>query len=513
MIKRETVTITAKPGTSGVSLTNKPQPKAPEKPVEQAPPADAPKPTDAEIEQRRHEVAVSMGWEKPKPAEPKQEAPPKPAEEAPKPTSEQAPAEAKPAEPKPGDDAEAREERLISRTAKETAHAVAEAMKPKPDPEPKLKAPELNAEDQEIHRVLEFMEKSDPKAKGQAAAFYKFAQDRYAYQTKWEKENKGKEFDPDAPEHEEFFKQQPDVDEDAFEQARTDMRIEARVQERLDAELGPIREKEAHAEQSEIVKKAMPVVVEQVSKQVLRLVESLDAKLAVHLKNEKGEIVLTKDHADKLAEADPIAAEVLEPMVMDELAPIMLELEKTAIPGLKYQLNPAQNAIHARIASYVAEYERDVMSGPASVRTRTDGAEFITVAGKSKLQAEANEIGDKTKREAAMARIEKDYFTLTIDELEDYILDDISARAQKKYERLDGGAKKKYANAAAKNGAVTPPEQPAVELQPAPVIAQPAARRRPPTVESQTDVVNVTGATAGGEKKFGEVMVETAFGK
>jgi hypothetical protein len=142
-----------------------------------------------------------------------------------------------------------------------TAEAVARVMKPAAPPQPE--GPKLDEDDEYTFKVYEHLETIDPKRKGTAERFKAAQLKAYAYQDKWETENPGQEFDPDAEEHaawraaNEYDSFPPDRE---FRKAEVDMEVQQRLEkerERLEARLSPF-------ERAQKLQAAQPVINQQV---------------------------------------------------------------------------------------------------------------------------------------------------------------------------------------------------------------------------------------------------------
>ena len=137
--------------------------------------------------------------------------PPKPSETAPAPTKPAAaPATAAPAKPK----AEPSVDERIQATARRTADEVVKAMREgeQPPEQPPTAEPELTPEDLADYKAFQKLETMNSKRKGIADRFVEFVKARGEYEENWLKENEGKEFDPDAEEHKDFWKEWKEFD-------------------------------------------------------------------------------------------------------------------------------------------------------------------------------------------------------------------------------------------------------------------------------------------------------------
>jgi hypothetical protein len=478
--------------------------------------------TDEALEKRRRDIAISMGWEKPqKPpeipvgAEKKNEtsaAPPEPpagvatpAAETPPAPPVVTPAPIIPASSKEDLDTEA----LIAKTAKavgvQVGQAIADAKSDGPaavEPEP-VPAAELTPEDQRDLATLQKMEEMNPASRGKADEFKKFALARYDYETAWRERNPGREFSPDDADHEEFYKQQPEINQVEFEAAKIEMIVERKVQERVDNQVTPVL-KRISAEKA--FETARPLIERNVVERVHEAVKQVSEDLAKII-HDGQRVNLSQENIDKFKASDPISARVLDPMITKELMPMIFELEKTVATGLDYQLDPQRNPVHARIADYVRKFESEMITKPEA----RDGKEFLTIEQRNAaVQVIVNGKGTQAAKEQKIQSLDARHWTATVDDIEAAIVADISKRAKAEIEELDGLARAKYRPETPKGAA----EKPAEVQKPVETIAPAVAGKpRPPAVDSQTTVVDSTRVAANGNKSFGETAVATHWGR
>lgn len=114
--------------------------------------------------------------------------------------------------------------------AEATARGVAEAMKPKPEEKRAAEKPNYDFLDDSERKklpILEQMEAANPTAyKGLTKKFTEAIKARQEYEAAWLKENKGKEFDPEADEHNDFFKSvEVDWNDDDYAEAIADIKV------------------------------------------------------------------------------------------------------------------------------------------------------------------------------------------------------------------------------------------------------------------------------------------------
>lgn len=456
---------------------------------------------DAELEKRRQSVAESMGWEKPK-EEPKAAEPAATENPAPPaaPAAPVAPAatEAKPAEqPAPPAEVEPAKpvEEIIAETAKAVGDQVTEAMRRE---EPVLETPleTLSPEDEEAYAIILKMEELRTAAAGTAEAFKKFALARYAYQDKWEQANPGRTFDANDSEHEEFYKAQPQIDDDKYEEAKIALRVDRTVEERVNKALAPIREQAVMNESKVLLANA-------VQDRIVEMLKAVSPEVtAIAVVN--GRLDLSADNVAKITDADPIAASVLEPMLLNELRPLIVEIEKTTIPGLNYRLDPTRNQVHAAIADYVGKLEQKL----AKSKETRGGKKFISIANYNERMAAIEAVKSPAAKKAKAEALDREFFYVGPDDIETFIVESLSERAKAQIHQMDAIAAKKYK----KNGSPPAPKQdaqPTVATPPQPPT--PSVPARPPSMGSQTDAVDAKPNNQTAAKNWGETAVKTHF--
>jgi len=144
-----------------------------------------------------------------------------------------------------------------------TAKAVTEALRPPAPAGPATPPPvELDKTDTRTFTVLQHLEKTNPtEYKGVADKFRAAQVKSYAYQEKWEKDNPGRDFDPESPEHEDFRKSvEVPFDQDDFEEARVALAAERIVAERMK----PLNQRQAEVDRAEALRQAQPVIAQHI---------------------------------------------------------------------------------------------------------------------------------------------------------------------------------------------------------------------------------------------------------
>lgn len=495
------------------------------KPSEQAPlpstpPKEPPKPTPTpeELAKKAAETYETMWGEKPPPdvagtktagtvappAEPTGTA----AAPVISPTPAPAPTPPPPQPPKPTPAEPMDTSAIIQETAERVGRSVTEAMTaqkaPEPAPAPAKPDFELSPEDQEAYELTQFMASQDSKHAETPGQLLEYFRQLYAYQDKWMADNPEKAWDANDAEHKDWFDAHPQpIDAETLEDAKLDMRVEKKVQERIK----PVLDMTQKMDQEKAFQEAIPKITENLNKWQLTMVDAVNPALGAMVRDAQGKPALTKENIDRLAEADPIAKAVLDDLHDRRLMPVLIELEKTAAPGMNYRLQPRSNPVHAFIDDHRRRLEADLQSLPAADRVR-NGKSFLTITEMNqRQQAIANGPGTRAVKEQKIAELERTHYCVSVDDLEDVITHEIAAEAKRTIEQIDGLGKKKYV----KNGApAAQTPQPAPAPAPAPSPARTAAPR-PPSISSQSEMVASPESGGHGTKSKGETAVEVHF--
>lgn len=437
-----------------------------------------------------------MGWEEPADtAEPPAAAPvaPPPAPVVP------APAPVPSVEPEP-----LTTEQIIQRTSEATARLMQPAPAPahKSEPTPGF---EMLEEDADDHKVLVYLAANNPRFKGKDAEYLAYLKKSYDYQDKWLAENPGKPFEPESEEHQEWYAANPQpVTKKDMDDGRIEMKAAEAAERMYEQRIAP--EKKAR-EEEQAWNAGLPVLRRNVDNRIVALVDAADPELAKLLKDANGVANLTDATAALVAEADPIAHEILDEIAKSDLVPMIVELEKTAIPGLGFALNPARNAIHAQIDRYRATAEADLKALPSAEQLR-NGRQWVTISKINQMRQAINDgPGSEAEKQQKHADLNSSHWSLTVDDLEELIADDLAAVAKQKIDRRNASAKKKYAPT---QPAPQPEPQPQPQPQPTPAPSA-LTRSRPPSLSSGADVVTPAKTGSGVAKSFGEQAAEVHF--
>ena len=458
-------------------------------------------PTAEEIKEQSKLAMASLFGDRPlnKPEPVSEVAEPPPVEPAP--PAPPAPVATPPPAPPEKTEAQKQEE-LIRQAAEATGREVAERMKPAPAaPEP-LSPPvsvvEMGKEDKADYEVLMKLAESDPAYAEKAAEFAEFTRKNYEYQDAWLAAHPGVDFDANAEEHTAWYEANQKITPDELKEARDELRITQIAERRMAPTLEKLNKREAE----EAIQASVPVVAGVLTNNVAKLVELVDSSLVAHLKDDKGVLSIGEEARNRVIAADPIAAREIENAVA-AIRPMIIELEKTAIPALNHRLDPARNQIHAQIDHFRKQAEADIMAKPVSERF-VDGKPFMTMEA---YQAELSRIAKATpvkERDAAISRYADSVSLVTIDDIEAKIVSHHAEEAKKIIADIEAAARRKYQPTAP--GAQTP----AGGIPPN--AAANAGKPKSPVIGSQAVPVTTQAAAATQEKNLAQSAVKQMFG-
>lgn len=262
-------------------------------------------------------------------------------------------------------------------TAAATA-AVAAATKPAKREEPAL---DIDDEEKETVAVLERMEKEWPDTyRGHSKKYVESLAKAKKYQANWEATNKGKKFDPEDDEHDEFFKDN-EVDWNDVHFNRAIAKIEAdKVQESARTKDAA---KNKELEERNRLLEATPAITNRRSETAKTLFGSLgdDYKSVI---NEDGTI--NGAEVKRLVEEDPLRSIAFQAALRTEL--FAEEIFKITNRLVEFDDTKAaeewreKNGIptHTSIANFVDEQEARMMEMPSEDRVNHKGQHFATAA-------------------------------------------------------------------------------------------------------------------------------------
>lgn len=497
--------------------TTKPTPQ----PAAAPEPDNSPAPTPEELTARHAQIHKTMGWGNP----PEDRAPAPVIAPTPAPMPEPAPATPPPAPLAPPAAPAApvaiqptMTEGDVDRAATIAAQRVLDSQRPTAPPAaPTVVVPtfELTPEDRKDFEVVQALERLEPeKYTGKSRTFLDYVKGHYAYQADWTTKNDGEEFDPEAKAHRAWYAANNcGVTDEDIEHGK-ELMMEERVYNRR---IKPLEDKQAQeaarARADKATELAMPVVMDNAGRTVVRLVSAINPELAKLVTNAQGGLTLSPEAIASFESADPIAYDELQRILKnadghgEDLWPMLLALEFTAIPEANRQLNPQQNQLHARIGAHVQAAEEAKMRDP---NRNANGKEFLRIA---QYQAQA----EKAKDQAAMDALDARYYTLTLDDIINHLVNYFSLMAKKNIEKIDSLAKKRYGstNGGGQPTPVVPNPAPAPAIPPTtlPVARSTNGKPTPPSVNSAGDTVPTPDQRNTGQKSVGELMTERHFSK
>lgn len=423
-------------------------------------------------------------------------------------------AQPQPRAAKPADDKKDKTEEVISRTARATAEEVTRNLR-KPEAETETEtvatSPEsqLSDEDRSDYEGFKKLEEMNPGRKGIAERYLGFVNDRAEYQANWQKENPGKEFNPESDEHDDFWAKYKEFDSPRTAEELEEAKIEIKIDKRMEARFKPMEEQRRL---ESVRAQVRPLIAKQVIGQVQTLANMVSPELAKKMLDDKGNFKMTADDIKKLEEDYPVEIPILMEIIdgkRDHRGQIIPQTSLLnmlqVIEQLPYaehtgfRLNP-NDPVHGRVLDYISEYERFMENAPPDVKFQQLNGEngqkllksFITAADLVELQNQIyqSKVSQRTK-DKKLKELDDKYWTVGPDAIEKLLLDDVSKAAKLQIERVNSLADKRA-------GKLTPPKTfsaPVVVPQPAPRIEKP----NPPSLQSG-DVV-ATGDTSTPESK------------
>lgn len=286
--------------------------------------------------------------------------------------------------------------------AEASARGVAQALQKKDEPtkgEETNPYAHLDAKEQRTLKVLEHLQETAPDrykdvAKKYAESLAKVA----AYQAAWEKENPGKEFDPEAEEHNEFFnKVEVKWEDDDYTEALADLKATekvTKVREELTA-------KDAAAKEEQRKAGLVPTVYAEQK----RVGKTLFSAIGDGFENIIGDdLKVNQEALAKLRAEDPIIAE----FVIGQAGHLEALASETAklFNGMS-QYNPENpQPIHRDIVEFAIEAERVMSEQAPEDQLDGQGRKFLT---NQQYAAERQK----------NSNIDKQFWTYTAEELND----------------------------------------------------------------------------------------------
>ena len=316
----------------------------------------------------------------------------------------------------------------------------------------------------------------------------RYCQKHYAYQEEWEKNNPGKEFDPDSEEHEPWYEanEPAEITRKLLDDGKIAMAVEEKYNAMIKPELDERKAKEAFQRQ-------VPEIARNVNRGILSMVEMAEPSLAALVKDDKGNAEFTTENIAKMEEQNPIAKDILDEIARTMLEPMLFHLERSTVRDEAgkpvYPLQPDKNAVHASIDRFRHKAEQDILNAPD--QQLRGGKQFATVE-----QMQVN---------PALAET---HWCFTVDDLSDLIVTYYSNLAKQRIEKHVQLAKKQLKIS---DQPPQPPQpQPPTTATPA-TPAPPAGKPRPPSLSSPSDLVVVPTPGTVAQKTYGQIAAEEHF--
>lgn len=404
------------------------------------------------------------------------------------------------------------------------ARAVELAQKPAAPTPPA--APDFESTLPRTHRndlaAIRHLEAANPTLAGTSAKVLDFYKREDAYIKQWEASHPGQAFDADAEEHSNLYARMPQVDPEALEVAREELR-EKQIEERLEKKIAAKREPELReAKFREEVEKAQPVAHNRSSEAVVEMLKQASPELYKALEVD-GKPIISEATINKMAETDPVAFEVANENA-EKLRIMVGELHKMAnVQG--YVPNPSAPVVlrstdekffpHAELQAYAAKLEQELASLPQS-QTAKGTKRFITQAElvrrhesilKSDLAPE--------RKNAAIRELDNRFWALDDKRIERALVTTFAEKTKKRIEKFTANLDRKPASAAAvaagaapggekkvngETGKDTPPEQ------------KTSTARKSPVTTTASDKIDTSKTATPPEGLTKEKIMKTMWG-
>lgn len=364
--------------------------------------------------------------------------------------------------------------------------------------------------------VLRRMEQDNPTAKGvvdRTLAFYK-KEDNYIDQ--WEKDNPGKEFNAEDPEHEEFYAQTPKFDNYAFDRAKETL-IEERAVRRAE-EKQTERETKFRAElairdaEPEIRKaggEAVYAMLNQVHNTIPDALKSLVEKVTVDGK-EVERLVLTKETTEKLLQEDEFLFDLLNEN-SEKVRVLVEEVQKLVRFGKHYpedfnkvvEIKSSGEKIypHQFLHQHAISLEQELAKMPVD-ETLKDGKKFITQDGyRSRLEKIRTSNLTPNQKESALKDLDGRYWVLTGRDVERSIIAEFADQSSRLAAKHLGAGKKKAGNTT-QNGSTENGD----------ANTEKTAKPKAPSVSSSSDKLNTQSTPTTSTRLTADVVEKSMWG-
>lgn len=381
------------------------------------------------------------------------------------------------------------------------ADAVASRLEKKPaaSATPENPFAQFSESDQRQLRVLDHLEKTNPKYKGVTVKAQEFFTREVGYKQKWLKENPGEAFNPQDDAHRDFYdKFEPQVDPEDLNEAKIDMRahqIASKVvDEQVSERMKPFAAQAAAAERLAVENEVRPRIEQAANLAVVDLAVQAVPEFKELMPNNR----LTIDSIKAMKEKDPAAFELLDreavllkARVREVDAMIQMPDHFQFDENLVVKTKAGTIRPHSDIAAAHSDLEQQWLEKPQAQRVR-DGRTFVP----QRVMAQAIERcnGDQAKEAALWDR----FFIIGPEDIKAEIIRRSAENVRSNIDlvkKVSGGASKKAPSAGTNgtpSGTAEPPAKPAQSRAPATIAASdtvdtkiPAA----PATPSQTQVV------------------------
>lgn len=337
---------------------------------------------------------------------------------------------------------------------------------------------ELDEEAKRDLEVFKFMEKNDPRYRGIAEKFERGITQWRSYQSQWEAQHPGEQFDPEDAQHNTVRERTlPKYDEADFDDARIEYKAELVADRRLKEAEQKRREQEEEREREAAKSNVQERIATSQNEALNQLISAADPEIAKSMTD--------PEWHKKLAEEDP-AADIILRTNYATLTSWLPELEKLGDPKLKYKFDH-NNPTHQALVEFAGRCEESMLNQPEE-KQRRNGKMFAT----------NQEWVDMPPAERAK------HWTLQTDDIKRAAIGFYSNKAKAELEvirsRYDRKGKAPAASAASQS---TPPPAPAPALTPPPASVKPQS----PTLGGGADVPNSKAVPNSERKTFADLVV------
>lgn len=224
------------------------------------------------------------------------------------------------------------------------------------------------------------LENIDPKYKGKKAEYIAFAHKEDSYIKQWEAANTGKQFDPEAEEHSEWYDaNEPEVSDRDLR--RAEIRLEARplAEQLAEDRTKGLKEKLDQFEVADTIRGTQPKIEQSVAIAVSAALEAMSPDI-LKLAGEKGQEELSKAHPEAAA-------------VLHEMAPQIVGVVDAAIKIFETngRAFDSKNAFHQEVVDTAVDLEKQLLAFDEEQLTKPDGTVFTTRQKWNSMPAEERE--------------------------------------------------------------------------------------------------------------------------